>query len=205
MEVLTLGVTDLQLQTYTKATATLNSSHICKLCHSLQQHWILNPLNEARDWTRILMCNVGSFTSWTTRGTPESVFKGWLISPNNYFPLIWKGWKKKVNQRVTWRIHGQYIPRSVSLAPKQRDLVTNPRDLWPKVFLDCLRGHQSQFKKWCLSLVFESLHFVTLLSRSYLQEVARYREANLFEPDDTDSCLNSHSHSGDPEQVTFPA
>ena len=35
-----------------------NRSHICDLHHSSQQHWILNPLNEARDRTHILtdMC-----------------------------------------------------------------------------------------------------------------------------------------------------
>ena len=31
------------------ATAMLDLSHICDLCHSLLQHQILNPLNGARD------------------------------------------------------------------------------------------------------------------------------------------------------------
>ena len=35
--------------------ATLDLSHICSLCHSLQQCQILNPLNEGRDRTPILM------------------------------------------------------------------------------------------------------------------------------------------------------
>ena len=46
---------ELQLLAYTTATATLNLSHIFKLCHSLWQPWILNPLSEARDRTCILM------------------------------------------------------------------------------------------------------------------------------------------------------
>ena len=40
---------------YATAMAALDLSHICKLCCRLQQHWILNSLNEARDRTGILM------------------------------------------------------------------------------------------------------------------------------------------------------
>ena len=36
------------------ATATPDPSHICDLCHSLQQRQIFNPLSEARDGTHIL-------------------------------------------------------------------------------------------------------------------------------------------------------
>ena len=39
---------------YATATAIQDPSHICNLCHSLWQHWILNPLREARDQTCIL-------------------------------------------------------------------------------------------------------------------------------------------------------
>ena len=45
----------LQLQAYATATAIWDLSHICNLCHGVQQHWILNPLNEAKDQTRIFM------------------------------------------------------------------------------------------------------------------------------------------------------
>ena len=37
------------------ATATWDPSPICDLYHSLQQHQILNPLNEAGNRTHILM------------------------------------------------------------------------------------------------------------------------------------------------------
>ena len=40
---------------YTTATATQDPSRICDLHHSSWQHWILNPLNEARDQTHELM------------------------------------------------------------------------------------------------------------------------------------------------------
>ena len=45
---------ELQLLAYATATATQHLNHICALCHSSQQHWILNPLSEARNQT-ILM------------------------------------------------------------------------------------------------------------------------------------------------------
>ena len=37
-----------------QATATADPSRLCKLCHSLQQCWILTPLSKARDQTCIL-------------------------------------------------------------------------------------------------------------------------------------------------------
>ena len=38
-----------QIGAYTTATATLDLSRICDLCHSLQQRGILNPPSEASD------------------------------------------------------------------------------------------------------------------------------------------------------------
>ena len=56
MEVPKLGVgSELQLPAYATATATQDASCICDLHSSLWQHWILNPLSEARDRTHILM------------------------------------------------------------------------------------------------------------------------------------------------------
>ena len=56
MEVLSLGVKlELQLLAYTTGTATQDPSHTCGLHHSSQQHWILNPLGQARDQTQVLM------------------------------------------------------------------------------------------------------------------------------------------------------
>ena len=50
MEVPRLGVeSELQLPTYTAATATWVASHVCVLCHNSQQSWILSPLSKARD------------------------------------------------------------------------------------------------------------------------------------------------------------
>ena len=56
MDVPRLGVeSELRLPAYTTATATGDLSHICDLHHSSQQHWIFNPLSEARDRTLVLM------------------------------------------------------------------------------------------------------------------------------------------------------
>ena len=54
MEVPGLGVElELQLQAYAIAMGSLGQSCIFDLHHSLWQHQILNPLNEARDGTHI--------------------------------------------------------------------------------------------------------------------------------------------------------
>ena len=55
------GESELQLLAYNTATATLGQSCTCNLHHSSWQHWILNPLTEARDQTHILMD-----TSWVS-------------------------------------------------------------------------------------------------------------------------------------------
>ena len=55
MEIPRLGVKlELQLLVYTTAAAMPDLSHICNLHHSSQQRQILNPLNGARDRTRVL-------------------------------------------------------------------------------------------------------------------------------------------------------
>ena len=53
MEVFRPGV-EAEVQLLAYATATRDPSRICDLHHSSRQHWILDPLNEARDRTHIL-------------------------------------------------------------------------------------------------------------------------------------------------------
>ena len=56
MDVPRLGVeSEPKLPAYTTATATPDPRRICDLHHSSQKHWILNPLSEARDQTRVFM------------------------------------------------------------------------------------------------------------------------------------------------------
>ena len=56
MELPRLGVQlELQLLAYATVIATPDPSHVCDLCHSSRQCWILNPLSKARDPTCNLM------------------------------------------------------------------------------------------------------------------------------------------------------
>ena len=45
----------MHLLAYVTATAKTDTSCLCDLHHSSQQHWIHNPLSEARDQTHVLM------------------------------------------------------------------------------------------------------------------------------------------------------
>ena len=86
VEVPRLGVqSELQLPVYTTATATPDPSHVfdphqCSQHHSSQQHWILNPLSQARDQTCASAATpaaaIGFSTHCTTAGTPEVFLKG---------------------------------------------------------------------------------------------------------------------------------
>ena len=71
---------ELQLPTYTTATAMLDQSWVCKLHHSSWQSQILNPLSEARDQTHILMDISWVHYSWATVGIPIVRF---LIQKND--------------------------------------------------------------------------------------------------------------------------
>ena len=46
---------ELQLLAYTSATVMQDPSHFCDLQYHLQQHQVLKPLSQARDWTPIFM------------------------------------------------------------------------------------------------------------------------------------------------------
>ena len=52
------------------ATATLDLIHVCNLHHSSWQRQIVNPLSEARDWTRVLMYTSQIYFCWATTETP---------------------------------------------------------------------------------------------------------------------------------------
>ena len=60
---------ELQLPAYATATATQDPSHVCNLHHSSQQCWILTPLSEARDRTRVFMDPSWVRHHWAMTGT----------------------------------------------------------------------------------------------------------------------------------------
>ena len=69
MEVPRLGV-ESELQLLASTTTRQDPSHICDLHHSSQQCWLLNPLNEAKYQTCILMDTSSIHFCWSTKGTP---------------------------------------------------------------------------------------------------------------------------------------
>ena len=90
MEVPRLGVqSELQLLAYAKATATLDLTHVWKLHHSSGQGQILNPVNKARDQTRILMELSRFVNCWATTRTPTlDIVKKILYSSGNCL-MVW--------------------------------------------------------------------------------------------------------------------
>ena len=75
MEVPRLGVeSELQLLTYTTATATWDLSHVLNLYPSSQQHRILKPLSEARDRTCNLMVPSRIHFCCASTGTPSEFY-----------------------------------------------------------------------------------------------------------------------------------
>ena len=76
MKVARPGVkSELQLLVYTTATAMPDPSHVCNLCHSSRQYWILNPLSKARERTRVLMAVNLACLHCATTGTPPSFLR----------------------------------------------------------------------------------------------------------------------------------
>ena len=75
MEVPRLGVySELQRPAYTTATATGDPSCICNLHCSSQQCWILNPRNQARDQTPLLMDNSWVLNVLSHHGNSQKFF-----------------------------------------------------------------------------------------------------------------------------------
>ena len=75
MEVPRLGVqSKLQLLARITATARPDLSCICDLHRSLQQHRILDPLSQAKDWPCIFMDTSQVCYHWATMGTPLCPF-----------------------------------------------------------------------------------------------------------------------------------
>ena len=72
-----LGVKlELHLPTYATAIAMPNPRHVCHWHHSSWQHWILNPLSEARDQTHNLVVPSRIHFLCATMGTPSlPIFK----------------------------------------------------------------------------------------------------------------------------------
>ena len=123
MEVSGLAVeSELQRQAYTTAMVTPDPSCICDLCCSLWQCQILNPLNEARDWTCIRMDTMlDSNLLSHNRNSRKSLLKGWFFKkwcPNYTWNKsgIFKNWFQ------TWLLIPQKEYKSFLLETEQRSI-----------------------------------------------------------------------------------
>ena len=85
MEVPSLG-TELEPQPQQSRIGVLSVTYIH---HSSRQHWILNPLNKARDWTCILMDTRWVHSHWATMGAPPTFFS--CLSSFLSYKLIMSG------------------------------------------------------------------------------------------------------------------
>ena len=88
-----LGVdSELQLVAYTTDTAMPDLSHVLDLHLSSWQYWILNPLNETRDPTRILMDNrfISAELQWELPGFSLFTCRYWCVTSVVY----WKDLKR---------------------------------------------------------------------------------------------------------------
>ena len=67
--------------TYATATAMLDPSPICHICHSLRQHQFLNPLSKARDQTHILSDTMlgGVLNLLSHNGNSPLLFSAYVI------------------------------------------------------------------------------------------------------------------------------
>ena len=100
MEVPRLGIKwELQPLAYTTAIATQDPSCICNLHHSSRQHWILDPLSEARDQTLNLMVPSWICFCYATVGTPKKIFLN-----NHLGVLMVPLWKRIRLRTMRWRV-----------------------------------------------------------------------------------------------------
>ena len=88
MEVRRLGVkVELQLPAYTTDTAMWDPSRVCDLHHCSGQCQILNPLSEARVWTRNLMVPSWIHFYCTNLGTPK-IYEIWISLVNSIVIMV---------------------------------------------------------------------------------------------------------------------
>ena len=65
---------ELQLPVYTTAPTMPDPSPVCDLHHTSCQHWILDPLKEARDWICILVDTSRLHYHWADRTPCHGIF-----------------------------------------------------------------------------------------------------------------------------------
>ena len=89
---------ELQVPAYTTATATWDPSHTCDLHHSSRQHWIPDPLSEARDRTHNL-----KDTSWIYFCSSMMGTLLYVDFTQVFFHLISQGSTRKCPLHHSWK------------------------------------------------------------------------------------------------------
>ena len=112
---------ELQLPVYATATAMPDLSHICDLCRSLWQHWILNPLRPGIKSTSSWIL-VGFLTHRATVGTPQIIFELRYLKENYaYKEMLERGQKLQFQDSNELNIKNQpFTLLSVFQKPKQK-------------------------------------------------------------------------------------
>ena len=92
MEVPRLGVTLELLPAYATATATLDLSYICDLCHSLWQHQILSSLSQAGivPTSSQRQCYVLNPLSHNKNSIVSSINMEIFFGPGKFFSIIYE-------------------------------------------------------------------------------------------------------------------
>ena len=176
MEVLRIEVeSELQLPAHTTATAMPDPSCICDLYRSLWQCWILNPLSEAKDRTRILMDTSWVRYHWATMETPciSFFFFFLLLGPTvtRWWKKRWwnkRGRKKRNNEGMYSKVvstHSELHRRSGKKKKKKSrplffifhsTLISSLHAKGP--FCQWDRSHLLTYSKYCLLQTFQLTH-----------------------------------------------
>ena len=108
-----------------------DQSHICDLYHSSPQHWIPDPLSEARDQTHILMDTIRICYHWVWRELQKKknflieiiyVKVPWIIIWEKFSPILW--FSLKYNVKI------QFKHKSLSISELLRLSLVKVRLQW---------------------------------------------------------------------------
>ena len=133
MEVPRVGVKlELQLLTYTTATAMWDPNYVCDPQHSSRQYWIFNPLSKARDGTCILVNTSQIHFHCTTTGTPYFFFFFFVCVLKIYSPSKFQ-FCGKVSSDISpcYKLDSKNIFTSYSFSYKPKSFYLLPTSHFP--------------------------------------------------------------------------
>ena len=160
MDVPRLGVKS-EWQLHACTTATAMPDPAASVTYSSRQHWILNPLSEARDWTSILVGTSRVHYCWAATGTPNMVsnliqFDLESVWRDRHNPLICKAFSNSKHRfvistllkfKLHWLLHARFEDFPVC------SLVSGPREeiSFLLVIIIFIINHRKNFSQKTLS------------------------------------------------------